>query len=65
MNSVLANKILSFLCPTIHYTQSAVAKFPVLDIEKDCLQTSENVSLSKRDWDSYETSWDFKRNPLV
>lgn len=25
----------------------------------------ENVTLSKKDWDSYETSWDFKRSPLV
>ena len=26
---------------------------------------NENNQLSQSDWDSYETSWDFKRNPLV
>ena len=25
----------------------------------------ENISISREDWDSNETSWDFKRNPLV
>ena len=25
----------------------------------------ENIALSHTDWDSYETSWDFKRNQLV
>lgn len=29
------------------------------DISKEC------VELCKNDWDSYETSWDFKKNPLV
>ena len=24
-----------------------------------------NEVFCKRDWDSYETSWNFKRNPLV
>lgn len=27
--------------------------------------TKENISLSKTDWDSFETSWDFERHPLV
>ena len=25
----------------------------------------ENVFLSKTDWDSFETSWDFERHPLI
>ena len=24
-----------------------------------------NINVCKSDWNSYETSWDFKRNPLV
>lgn len=27
--------------------------------------TQENISISKSDWDSHETSWDFEANPLV
>ena len=26
---------------------------------------NKNIALSKSDWDSYETSWDFKRNPMT
>lgn len=26
---------------------------------------TEQVGLSKTDWDSFETSWDFKRHPLI
>ena len=25
----------------------------------------DSIQLSRKDWDSYETSWDFKRHPLV
>ena len=65
MNTSVVNKILTFLCPTIHYTQSAVAKIPLFEISAPCDAALKNVDLSREDWDSYETSWDFKRNPLV
>lgn len=46
-----------------------IANIPVA-IEVDKIEdvekvVSENIQVSKKDWDSYETSWDFKRNPLV
>lgn len=65
MNSKVINQILEFLCPTIHYTQSAVAKLPLFEIKNECHQSEENILLSKSDWDSFETSWDFKRHPLI
>ena len=65
MNTSVVNKILTFLCPTIHYTQSAVAKIPLFEISTPCETALKNVELSRDDWDSYETSWDFTRNPLV
>lgn len=27
--------------------------------------SKENIELSKNDWDNFETSWDFKKNPLI
>ena len=46
-----------------------IAEIPILydknkheiinSIVNDC------VSLSKTDWDSFETSWDFKKHPLI
>ena len=65
LNSTVANEILKYLCPTIHYTQSAVAKLPLYEINMDASLHDQCVELSRIDWDSFETSWDFKRNPLV
>ncbi len=65
MNSKVVNEILTFLCPTIHYTQSSVAKIPLFEIENDCTGADICTVLSKEDWDSFETSWDFKKHPLL
>ena len=68
-NSKFSNKILSILNPTINMQASNVASIPVEkavmgnnDISK---KTQTNISLSKSDWDSFETSWDFAEHPLV
>lgn len=57
------------LNPTITTTVGSVSMIPLVYSEPDANDVerlSQNaVSLSKNDWDSYETSWDFKRNPLV
>lgn len=40
--------------------------FPVWRPKKEVnVYIVENTKLSKVDWDAYETSWDFKRHPLV
>ena len=68
-NSSYAQKCLDFLSPTLNYETGHIASIPVIiDAIKhnvvDSL-TIKCVQLSKTDWDSAETSWDFKRNPLV
>lgn len=65
-NTSVAQKYLDFLAPTIHYTCGQVLKMPV--IKSDTVNISlikENVQLSKYDWDSFETSWDFQTHPFV
>ena len=69
INSAVAKSILSAISPTLNYNAGDIANLPIIaskdhDVQlvttcKDCIQRS------KDDWDSYETSWDFKRNPLV
>lgn len=68
-NSSACNYLLSFLAPTLNFTEGAVANIPspnlatenetVVGLGKICTE------LSTCDWDTQETSWDFKRNPLV
>ncbi|ACV21362.1 Type I restriction-modification system methyltransferase subunit [Slackia heliotrinireducens] len=69
MNSSVMSEILKMLNPTLHYNSGVVAKAPALFSEFDLrlveAAVSENVSLAKSDWDSFETSWDFETHPLV
>ena len=44
-----------------------VLQFPIIVNEKDNVDkiVLDNNKISKKDWDSFETSWDFKRHPLL
>lgn len=67
-NTLVVRKLLSTLAPTINFQAGDIANIPVIqdgDTDKIYEVTQENIFISKTDWDSYETSWDFKRNPLV
>lgn len=71
LNSCVTNDFYKFLCPAMHFTQSSVAKMPVLFSKDESLQNTIeslariNVELSKSDWDAHETSWDFQKNELL
>ena len=67
MNSIVFKYIFGQSNPTINSQSGEVAKFPVIIEQDNRIDTvvDENVAIAKMDWDSYETSWDFKRNPLV
>lgn len=68
-NSKIALEILKLLAPTINFQAGDIGRLPIVDydIEANTIRelTFSNIEKSKIDWDSYETSWDFKRNPLV
>ena len=68
-NSSYAQKCLDFLSPTLNYETGHIASIPVIidAIQHNVVDslTIKCVQLSKTDWDSAETSWDFKRSPLV
>lgn len=67
LNTKVAQKMLSLLAPTIHYNCGSIALMPVYYINNSTVKNmvDECVSMSKEDWDSFETSWDFKVHPLV
>lgn len=69
LNSIVSKEILSAISPTLNYEAGHIASLPVIRRE-ECMShttglTQENISIGKDDWDSYEISWDFKRNPLL
>ena len=71
LNSKISMEILSYLAPTINYGPEQIEKIPmVLPTDETKLTTintlvQENINLSKTDWDSFETSWDFAKHPLL
>lgn len=67
MNSVVFTYIFGQANPTINSQSGEVAKFPVIIKENEVIDNlvNDNVSISVSDYDSFETSWDFKEHPLV
>ena len=68
-NTKVAMSLLRILAPTVNYQCGDIANLPVLvnraRVEEIEALVRENVSLARRDWDSFELSWDFQCHPLV
>ncbi len=67
LNSSVFTYIFGQLNPTLNFQSGEVSRFPVIYKPKERINelAKENVLISKNDWDSYETSWDFKTHPLL
>ena len=68
-NSKVMFEILKITAPTLAFQLGDVGRTPIMNelLEDDTIRniSNENIDISQDDWDSYETSWDFKRNPLI
>jgi len=67
LNSKVFAYIFGQLNPTLNFQSGEVAKFPVIcetSAETDRL-VEECVEISKAEYDSFETSRDFRRHPLI
>ncbi|MDO5337224.1 MAG: BREX-1 system adenine-specific DNA-methyltransferase PglX [Eubacteriales bacterium] len=68
-NTLIFAELLKVFNSTIHCQVGDVGKIIVPDIgeqkNKVSVLAGENVEFSKKDWDSFETSWDFRRHPLL
>lgn len=71
LNTKIIQNISEIINPTINCSSGVVANFPYLgeileSQEKKIIHiVMDNVKMSNTDWDISETSWDFKRHPLV
>lgn len=67
LNSCVAKLYLNAINSTMHYLVGNVSSLPIIYSENYEVGkiVEENLREGKSDWDSYETSWDFKRNPLI
>ena len=64
VNSCIWTEVFSTINPTLNYSSGVIQKAPAPKIIDSDL-CDECVELSKKDWDSFENSWDFKKHPLV
>lgn len=68
-NSVVTSILANCISPTMNYELDHLKKIPVIfNNEKEEVINEivkKNIILAKTDWDSYETSWDFQKHPLV
>jgi hypothetical protein len=65
LNSVVAAYYLKAINPTMTTNQGDILSLPFQEKEDVSEITKNCISLSKDDWDSFETSWDFQRHPLL
>lgn len=68
LNSSVTGYFSKILNPTLNWPAGIVGSFPIAsDLKSTSIDSIvvECVLLSRHDYDSFETSWDFKRHPLV
>lgn len=67
MNTTVFQSLIAIICQGLHYGNGAVISRPIIVQCKDRveLKVKENIKLARNDWDSFETSWDFMKHPLI
>ena len=69
-NTKILDRLFGVISQTMHYMAGDMAKIPILTCDEECKKvvsekTLDCVAMAKTDWDSFETSWDFKKHPLL
>ncbi len=69
LNSIVVRTLLNIINPTLNTNIKDVLNLPYIMDENDRglvdSLVCDNITISKEDWDSFETSWDFKKHPLI
>ncbi len=65
LNSKVSTEILKIFNPTLTFNIGDIANLPLINIQDSILIVEKSVQISKIEWNSLETSWDFNKNELV
>src|SRR5690606_36964232 len=67
INSKPFQYLTDFILTGLHYTSGVLNDIPIkLPIDRKHIELSEeNVNISINEWNSFETSWDFKKHPFL
>ncbi|MGK0363399.1 MAG: hypothetical protein ACI85O_000444, partial [Saprospiraceae bacterium] len=67
LNTKLVKNLLKVLNPTFNTNIAEILNVPVIIKNENFVKSivKESIQISKTDWDSTETSWDFQQSPLI
>ena len=67
LNSKISHRILAFLSSTLNFEVGHISNIPIIKKENTLVEklVEENLNISKEEWDSRETSWDFEKISLI
>ncbi len=67
LNSSITQEFMNLICQGLHYSTGHIPQVPVkLEHKEEVEQlVSENIAIVKEDWDSFETSCEFTKHPLI
>jgi len=67
LTSIVAASITKITSPTMSFEVGQISMLPFIYQPPESIDdlVTKTIGVSKVDWDSFETSWDFKRSPLV
>ena len=71
LNSTISMSLLKFLSPTLTFGPEQIKRLPLIFSEsfeikeKIDILAQQNIDISKEEWDSRETSWDFEKLSLI
>ncbi|WP_368986282.1 BREX-1 system adenine-specific DNA-methyltransferase PglX [Caldifermentibacillus hisashii] len=71
LSTKLVDVFTTILNPTLNYQPGSIGSLPFIEISEEVIKeriinkVRQNYEISKNDWDSFETSWDFSKHPLL
>lgn len=65
--TVVAFEFLNIQNPTMNFQVENIKKLPILNMKNNRINVivDDNINIAKKDWDYFETSWDFSKHPLL
>ena len=70
-NTKILDRLFGIISQTMHYMAGDMAKIPIIDCQSNEIKATisrlseTSVAKAQADWDSFETSWDFKKHPMI
>lgn len=67
LNTKITDLLFGLLNESMHYLVGDIIKLPFIFLKKEIINfiVQQNISISKEEWDSRETSWDFEKLSLI